>query len=121
MKLSNGMKWGIVALAGAGTIAFLWHEHAAQAAPGVGAASPSKATTPKSVSKPRPKAPVTAVSSSVLDVSPDGAEEPFTQLQLESAAALGEGNPSAQDTAAASDDPMPTALNEDLSYLGIGG
>ena len=120
MKMSKALTWGIVAVAGAGTIAFLWHEHAAQAAPGVGAASPSSATTPKSVHKPKPKAPITSANSPVTDVSPSGAEEPFTQLQLESAGALGEGNPSAQDTAAG-DDAVSMPLNEDLSYLGIGG
>lgn len=120
MKMTKGAKWGIVLAAAAATIAFLWHEHAAQAAPGVDAGSSSKATTPKSVSKPRPRAVQTATTAKVDNVSPAAADEPFTQLQLESAAALGYGNSSSQDSASG-DDPPSRALNEDLEYLGIGG
>jgi hypothetical protein len=119
MKMTKGAKWGIVLAAGAATVAFLWHEHAAQAAPGVGADSSSKATTPKSVSKPHARAAKTAATAAVDNVSPAAADEPFTQLQLDSAAALGYGNSSSQDSAAG-DDPPSRALNEDLQYLGIG-
>jgi hypothetical protein len=100
----------VVAGVGLATLAFLWWEHRTPAA-----TSNSDATGPLGaapVAKPKARARRTVSNSPVVDVS--APEEPFTQLQLESAGALGAGG------ASADGGDLSVSLKEDLNYLGLG-
>jgi len=113
MKISG--KVVVVAGVGLATLAYLWFEHGPAAKPKDSPGAKLLETT--DVPVPRPHARRTASNAKVTNTAiPD---EPFTQLQLESAAALGFAN--TESAAGADPDAMPRALNEDLAYLGIGG
>lgn len=102
----------VVAVAGVGvaTLAFLWWQHRTPASTSGGEDAGPLGSTP--VAHPKAKARKTVANSPTIDVSV--ASEPFTQLQLESASALGSGggDPPGGD--------LSVSLKEDLSYLGVG-
>lgn len=108
------IKIAVVVGVGIATVAYLVHEHGS--AGGVPDAPGAKLLSTASVKKPKAKARKTASNAPVDTIAP---EEPFTQLQLESAAALGFAN--TESPAAADDGAASRALNEDLQYIGIGG
>jgi hypothetical protein len=108
------VKIAVVAGVGIATLGYLYWRSGPGAKP---ADSPgAKLLTTTTVTKPKPRARKTSSNAPVDTIAP---EEPFTQLQLESAAALGFSNNASG--AAADDEASSRALNEDLQYIGLGG
>jgi hypothetical protein len=105
--MNQKFKIALVVGVGAATLGFLYWEHAAKAPP-TGDAGP---VATKHVAKPKAHTRRTVANSPTVDVSV--ASDPFTQLQIDSAAALGFGT---------GDAPPDTSvpLKEDLAYLGLG-
>jgi hypothetical protein len=108
------IKIAVVAGVGLATIAYLWHEHGATAA--LPAAPKGKTLATSSVPIPKAKAKRTASNTPVKDVAIP--YEPYTQLQLETAAAMGFAN--TESSASLEDTATSRALKEDLAYLGLG-
>lgn len=114
--MNGKAKVAIVVGVGVATLGFLWWEHGGSALPT--AAKPGDKTLGTAdVPIPRAKAKRTATNAPTVNAA--AADEPFTALQLESAAALGFSD-GANGEASVSDDTTSRALKEDLAYIGLG-
>jgi hypothetical protein len=114
--MTNAQKLIIVGGVGAATLGFLWWQHGGKLATAAEPGDKMLGTT----KVPIPKARAKRTATNAPTVNAAAVDEPFTQLQYESAAALGFSS-SENGSASTGDDTTSRALNEDLEYLGVGG